>query len=128
VDKFSTSACFALILVVFILAGCASVSSGGQTGNQGTATQSQLSTLSVGIEAFEVDCGRYPTEQEGLGAFIVDPGIKGWAGPYLRGEKVFLDSWGNPLRYSCGNGKTYRLISAGPDGRFGTADDIQQER
>ncbi|MET0046355.1 MAG: hypothetical protein ABW066_01065 [Sedimenticola sp.] len=38
----------------------------------------------------------------------------------------FTDGWGNEIRYEAGeNG--YRLLSAGPDGAFGTADDLVSE-
>jgi general secretion pathway protein G len=40
---------------------------------------------------------------------------------------VFVDAWGRPLDYTV-NGKTFRVRSAGPDGVFGTGDDIEFAR
>ena len=42
--------------------------------------------LLVQVGRFTLDCGRYPTEQEGLKALLVDPGVQGWKGPYLDRE------------------------------------------
>ena len=36
----------------------------------------------------------------------------------------FEDAWGNPLRYELQGEDRYIIRSAGPDGEFGTADDI----
>ncbi|XAM00429.1 DUF4190 domain-containing protein [Phycisphaeraceae bacterium D3-23] len=36
----------------------------------------------------------------------------------------YRDEWGNNLRYNAGSGRDYELRSAGPDGQFGTPDDI----
>jgi len=38
------------------------------------------------------------------------------------------DAWGRPLRYERLSDSGFRLTSAGPDGRFGTKDDIIVER
>ena len=75
---------------------------------------------------FENDCGRYPTEQEGLTALFGNPGVDGWTGPYVKGRKenVLLDGWGTPFRYTCPAGTDCRVISAGPDKEFGTEDDV----
>ena len=39
--------------------------------------------LLVQVGRFTLDCGRYPTEREGLHALLVNPGLDGWRGPYL---------------------------------------------
>jgi hypothetical protein len=38
-----------------------------------------------------------------------------------------LDAWGQALKYERLSDSGFRLISAGPDGAFGTADDIVKE-
>lgn len=40
-------------------------------------------------------------------------------------EDVPLDSWGNPFQFRKGGKAGYDIISAGPDGKPGTADDIK---
>jgi len=39
--------------------------------------------LLVQVGRFALDCGRYPTEREGLQVLLVNPGVNGWKGPYL---------------------------------------------
>ena len=43
------------------------------------------------------------------------------------GEKALVDSWGNDIRLEI-KGKRFAIISSGPDGKFGTDDDIRSEK
>ncbi len=92
--------------------------------SQVKATQARVRALSPAIDRFELDVMRYPTEQEGLKALLANPGLKDWYGPYVKEEKEIADAWGTPLKYLSPTGKEYRIISAGPDREFGTADDV----
>ncbi len=47
--------------------------------------------------------------------------------PELSGDLERSDGWGNPLLYRLLRIDKYNLISGGPDGEFGTADDIVME-
>jgi len=47
--------------------------------------------------------------------------------PDLAGDLKKTDGWGNPLLYRLLRIDKYNLISAGPDGEFGNADDIVME-
>jgi hypothetical protein len=38
-----------------------------------------------------------------------------------------LDAWGREVRYEKLSDSSFRLISAGPDGEYGTGDDIAKE-
>ncbi len=80
-----------------------------------------LDMLRMALERFRRDCGRYPEAAEGLHALIRDPGIEGWNGPYV--NMVRPDPWGRAFHYSVSNDVVV-LFSAGPDGVFGTDDDI----
>jgi general secretion pathway protein G len=82
-----------------------------------------LRDVHKGLDLFETDCGRYPTEKEGLNALIVDPLTKGWHGPYLKHSTIPCDPWGTPLRYMATN-EMYYVICAGADRKFDTADDL----
>ena len=44
--------------------------------------------------------------------------------PLYVNELVREDGWGNPIDFDVTGPTTYRLVSRGPDGRRGTADDI----
>ena len=75
---------------------------------------------------YEVDNGHYPIGTNGLLELCQKPdGATNWLGPYL--EKVPVDWWGKNYFYEYPgkhNPDSYDLFSAGPDGRIGTADDI----
>ncbi len=89
--------------------------------------QSKVKTAEIQIDGFKnsldlyfLDLGRYPTSSEGLSALEVRPtGAASWNGPYLKGNVVPVDPWGNPYVYrSPGrNGRPYEIISNGPNGK-----------
>ena len=92
-----------------------------------TAAKTDIANLSVALDAFEIDNGRYPTTQEGLKALVERPGdLKGWIRPYIS-RGVPKDPWGNPYVYRQPgehNADGYDLHSFGPDGQEGGEDDI----
>lgn len=94
------------------------------------AAKSQISTFDTALDMFETDTGRYPTTAEGLAQLLQRPAdapSEKWNGPYLHIDTIPLDPWKQPYRYLCPgvhNTRTYDIVSAGPDGEFGTADDI----
>jgi hypothetical protein len=44
----------------------------------------QLEEIAKAIERYRADCGAYLTVSDGLTALVLDPGAKGWNGPYLK--------------------------------------------
>lgn len=119
-----------LLLVLVILGVLAAlvvprfVKRGEQARN--TAAAADLSLIGTQLNAFEVDCGRYPTTEDGLQALLEPRGaIRGWKGPYL--ERMPKDPWGNPYIYRCPgqhNANGFDLYSWGPDAQEGGGDDI----
>lgn len=91
-----------------------------------TAAKTDISSISVALDAFEVDNGYYP-KTGALNALIEQPGdASGWKGPYLT-KAIPLDPWGNAYSYEYPGKHSvngFDLMSAGPDGRAGTDDDI----
>jgi general secretion pathway protein G len=85
------------------------------------ATQGALKTA---LDLYQVDTGSYPTEAQGLGVLITNPGIANWHGPYIwaKDGKLPPDPWGHAFRYQLTNGIPI-IDSPGPDGAFGTPDD-----
>ncbi len=93
------------------------------------ATKADIANIESALDTFEVDAGRFPTTEEGLGALVVPPAqVKAWHGPYLkRGGGVPLDKWNHPYNYRYpgqNNANGYDLWSFGPDGQNGGGDDI----
>jgi len=92
-----------------------------------TAARTDIANLEVAIDAFEVDAGRLPTTEEGIGALIQQPtDVKVWSGPYIK-RGIPKDPWGNPYNYKQPgqhNTSGYDLYSYGPNGQEGGDDDI----
>jgi len=85
------------------------------------AARAQIELLGTGLDTFRLDCGRYPSSQEGLAALRQRPfGTDRWDGPYLK-KDVPKDPWDRPYYYrSPGeNGRPYDLYSLGADGTPG---------
>ncbi|HEY6895654.1 MAG TPA: type II secretion system major pseudopilin GspG [Rhodocyclaceae bacterium] len=93
------------------------------------ATKIQIETLSNAVEAFHLDTGRFPTQQEGLIVLVDNPAatpIKNWHGPYLKKNRIPPDEWGNPFVYEIPskNKMPFDIYSLGADGKpGGTGDD-----
>ncbi len=120
-----------LLLVLVILATLAAIViprfSGRTEQAKVTAAQTQISNLGTALDSYEVDVGSYPSTSDGLEALLVKPSnAQGWRGPYMK-QEIPLDPWGNPYIYEYPSKHMdggYDLMSMGPDGRAGSADDI----
>ena len=92
-----------------------------------TAAHTDVANLEVALDAFEIDAGRFPADQEGLEALVAAPAdLSAWRGPYIK-RGVPKDPWGQPYRYrqpGQHNAEGYDLYSFGPDGQEGGGDDI----
>jgi general secretion pathway protein G len=92
-----------------------------------TAAAADIGNLSLAINSFQIDCGRFPTNEEGLRALMEQPSnANGWNGPYLQ-RQVFSDPWETPYVYRCPgqhNTKDFDLFSCGTDRQEGGGDDI----
>jgi len=88
-----------------------------------TQAKAHIATLSMALEMFQLDCGRYPDDAEGLAALSNPPAKLGqyWQGPYVEQDSL-TDPWGNPFVYvaeSTRNPGGFDLISYGADGQEG---------
>jgi len=83
--------------------------------------EKELRALRIATEWFHKDCGRYPTEAEGLKALVQNPGASNWGGHYVNIIKP--DPWRTPYYYTLTN-QTVLLLTCGPDKQRGTDDDI----
>ncbi|MBQ0051613.1 MAG: type II secretion system major pseudopilin GspG [Treponema sp.] len=100
------------------------------------ATKNQMEQLKVALHSYYADCGRFPTEEQGLEALWKKPELypvsENWAGPYLD-KFLDKDSWGNKYLYlGAGNsflkknapeGLPYAIVSYGADGIEGGEND-----
>lgn len=90
-----------------------------------TAAKTDISNLESMLDAFEVDCGRFPTNDEGLRVLVEQPAnVQNWRGPYIK-RGMPNDPWNNAYVYrfpGSHNPNGYDLYSMGPDGREGNDD------
>ena len=93
-----------------------------------TAARADIAVIGGQLDAFEIDTGRYPATEEGLGALLERPSdVTVWNGPYFGRSTMPKDPWGHPYVYKCpGDHNTtgYDLSSYGPNGQEGSDDDI----
>jgi general secretion pathway protein G len=120
-----------LLLVLVILAILAAVVVPKFTGRseqaKEAAAKTDIAQMETALDAFEIDAGRYPAQDEGLGALMVQPqNVTKWRGPYLKRE-VNKDPWDQPYVYRFPgqhNPTSYDLFSMGKDQREGGGDDV----
>ena len=80
------------------------------------STMESLQKLSTGIASFRQKNGTSPAASD-----IVD--LTNILHPTYMTDLVRTDAWNRPIRYES-SGNTFRLLSYGPDGIRGTADDV----
>lgn len=85
----------------------------------------QMQELSVALDLFKIDVGRFPEGSEGLQALVRQvTDIPGWRGPYLKRDTILKDPWARPYVYTPERGAgSYRLITLGADGQQGGEND-----
>lgn len=88
------------------------------------AARTTIETLSIAVESYYLDCGRYPTNEQGLEALrekpVLEPVPQKWKGPYLS-KRITVDPWGTPYHYRVPgpNGLPYAVLSFAADGAEG---------
>jgi len=81
--------------------------------------QTQIGMLMAALDAYRLDIGHYPSQQEGLEALVVNPGEDKWDGPYLK-KGVPMDPWDNEYYYqNPGEHGEVDIYSLGADNREG---------
>ena len=85
--------------------------------------RSKMAIIEKAVEEFYVDCGRYPTDDEGFNALIEPPQddelAEKWQGRYCKPSDL-LDPWGNPYEYFAEgsvNIGSYDIVSLGKEDR-----------
>src|SRR5471030_2979821 len=92
------------VLVVLVIIGLLALAVGPRLFGDVTLAEiatakAQVALLGKAVEQFHQDTGRYPTDEEGLGALITPPAadVK-WKGPYIN-EELLTDPWGVAYQY-----------------------------
>jgi len=114
-----------LMVVLLILALIASIAAPQVTKHLRKAKMEtakiQVDALSAAVDSFNIDTGRFPTNEEALSALVERPsGLTTWDGPYIKKKESLIDPWGEPYKYRMpGNGGEYDVYSLGSDGKEG---------
>ena len=120
-----------LLLVMVILIILASIVVPKMSGYSEKARKSkaitEIGSFKTAIQAFEIDCGRYPTSDEGLRALVqAPPGVQNYKqGGYM--EDIPNDPWGHPYVYRAPgthHPDGYDVFTMGADGHEGGDDDL----
>lgn len=89
-------------------------------GARESIAQESIVRIGTVLDLYNLDVGSYPTTQQGLQALVTEPkDVKNWRGPYLKGDGVPKDPWGEEFVYkrpSQRSGREYDLCSYGPNG------------
>jgi general secretion pathway protein G len=106
--------------IVFVLTGTVGVVGGRQIDRaRYIAAEHQVEALTVALEMYRLDCGGYPSSEQGLAALVKAPVLapvpQGWAGPYLAGP-VPLDPWRRPFTYAAPEADRFSLSYQAPEG------------
>lgn len=119
-----------LVLVILVLLAATAVplySSYQRQANK-NAAKSQVGMMETALDGYQLNIGNYPPGLDALFQPPADlPNPAKWEGPYLKGNMIPLDPWGNEYLYKFPgdrNPQTYDLWSVGPDMADGTDDDI----
>lgn len=111
-----------VLAILGLLAGLVGPRVLGQLGGAKTKTAAvQIKDLEQAAELFKLDVGRFPTNDEGLGALVAKPGAAaGWNGPYLKKGGLPKDPWGNAYHYeSPGKRADIEIYTLGADNAAG---------
>jgi len=114
-----------LMVVLLILALIASIAAPQVTKHLRKAKMEtakiQVDALSAAIDSFNIDNGRFPTNEEALKALVEKPtGLPAWDGPYIKKKESLIDPWGEPYNYRIpGSAREYDVYTLGSDRKEG---------
>jgi len=115
-----------VVLIIGLLTGIVGPRLMSQVGrSETTAAKAQIDALDKAVQAYRLDVGQYPSNDQGLRALMTSPGADSrWRGPYLKGA-VPNDPWGQPYQYRLpgSSGRDYDIISLGRDKALGGSGD-----
>ncbi len=106
-----------VVAILGILATIAVVGIGGHLDKANvTATRGNISAINNAIKIYQLNMNKQPTNMEDLTRETED-----FEAPLA---SIPVDAWGNEFQFKKDGKFKYEIRSAGPDGNFGTEDDI----
>ena len=112
----------AIVLILTVSVGIVGITS--VTKAKIAAAKTQIESFCIALESYYIDCGNYPTTEQGLLALYTKPEMEpvsdNWYGPYIYKEPP-KDPWGNVYVYEepDTDDDLYKIICYGADGKEG---------
>ncbi len=119
------------ILAIVIAVTAPAINSRIQKGKT-NAAKVQINAISQSLNAFNLECGFFPSTEQGLDALISAPTVGRTCktydpAGYWEKKELPRDPWNSPYNYGAPgtHNNPYDLSSNGPDGVAGNEDDIK---
>lgn len=93
-----------IVLAIGAILACGSTVSASKyiSSARQVSARNQIEGFSAALQTYFLDCGRFPTTEQGLEALwekpVLYPVPENWNGPYLE-RRPGLDPWKNPFKY-----------------------------
>ena len=130
-DGFSFAETIAVLAIMLILTAGVGFSAAGYVQKaRRLSAESQIEVYRLALQSYYLDCGTYPTDEQGLEALwekpVLYPVPTGWNGPYVDKE-IQKDPWGNDFVYSTRRNRKlpFTVVSFGSDGFEGGDGDAE---
>lgn len=125
---------YALVIFLLVAIGSVVLKQAGVVDRRKTVNtkmlnaQRSVNALAEALGRFRFHCGCYPSEEDGGLAALSSKTSRypGWIGPYASGSwgEMIPDPWKRPYIYEPRREGHPAVLSLGPDGIRGTADDV----
>lgn len=136
--KIRRRAGFTLLEMVIVLGIIAMILGGAIFAMRGIADAAKLrqveadfKSLESALQMYKLNAGMFPTTQQGLKALVEKPSSTPVPRRWVQVmKKIQLDPWDSPYVYHFPGKKRsndFEMISKGPDGMEGTADDLSSQ-
>jgi general secretion pathway protein G len=122
-----------VMLVLAIIIVLAGIGVGAMMNAQDNASERQAQVKAKGYaeacKLFKIDVGFFPSTLDDLAVRPQGVNERKWRRPYIDPPQVQMDPWNNPyqLQVDPANNRVV-VMSAGLDGKLGTADDISSDQ
>ena len=114
-------------IIAVLLGGSIALIGGVGEGAKLQRVRADFQSLGSALKTYKINAGNYPTTQQGLKALVEKPTSTPVPRDWVKiADKVPPDPWMNEYGYKFPGSKNpaeYELISKGPDGIEGNADD-----
>ena len=130
-DGFSFAETIAVLAIMLILTAGVGFSAAGYVQKaRKLSAESQIEIYRLALQSYYLDCGMYPSDEQGLEALwekpVLYPVPAGWNGPYVD-KQIQKDPWGNKFAYSTRKNRKlpFTVVSYGSDGLEGGNGDAE---